>query len=144
MVALDHTLLISLGLSLASFRVPEPWGGPLDRQHERFWIPVSELPEALQKLSPGRVRRAALVNSVTMPGFVLGSGCHATLQDLKRMFPSCVQLRKDTRLEVTWSADRPILFEVLDQGSVGWSSKAVPRTTIRQESIYLLWRVLVT
>lgn len=96
MMALDNSIQRSLGLSgIASFASSSA-PRPLLATQRRFWVPIEALPAKLQATANGRTRRSCIGDEVG---------------DARR-------------LEVVWSAPRPILCQMLDQGSVGWPSKA--------------------
>lgn len=94
LLATDHAFLTGTGLlGLVTFQAAQPCA-PLAAGCRRFYIAGESLPENLRSELRGRSRRSCLL---------LPDG--------------------STRLEVIWSQSRPRLFEVLDQGSIGWPSR---------------------
>lgn len=74
--------------------VADPPVRALREEEARFWVDASDLPPGLRKLCQGREMR------------------------------SCIDFGEDTRLEVMWGNDRPVLLTFQDQGSIGWPSMA--------------------
>ena len=79
---------------LKHFKAADPCR-PLAADAERVFLDVQDLPPALQAVSVGRKRRAAIQS----------------------------QSSKQVRLEVCWGMPRPSLHEVTDMGTIGWNSK---------------------
>ena len=64
---LPNSLEVSLGLNLNHF-VAKPCCAPLTRNEKRFWVDVADLPPEIKAVSPGRSRRAAVLNTESMLG----------------------------------------------------------------------------
>ena len=82
LLALDHTLEVSLGLSLNHFVASHPCCAPLTSTEERFWIEVADLPLDIQSVSPGRSRRAALLDTKSRLGIFEQNGVPQSFPEL--------------------------------------------------------------
>ena len=94
--ALDCMLEYGAGYTdgVATFR-REVVSRPLEVTEQRYYVPVESLGQAMQRSSPGRKRRACIVDTVT----------------------------KRTRLEILWSSPRPSLHFCIDQCHTSFNNK---------------------
>lgn len=94
MKGLDHGLSAGLGLSLAFFAAGQPCR-PLLATEKRYMVPSSSLPFELRAIAPDRTHRACVWDGGAKAG----------------------------RLEVQWSASRPLLHDCSDMGPSNWPSQ---------------------
>jgi hypothetical protein len=85
--------LTGAGIGLDAF-LPEVRPHALSHTEKRFFVDIADVPLEIQLLSPGRSRRACVLEAGSSPS-----------------------------LEVHWGGSRKLLHLFLDQGSVGWPSK---------------------
>ena len=95
LLAWDSTLAHSCAFKGLAHFLPSRKVGPLREGARRFEVSVASLPEAIKAASHERTRRSGILDEHT----------------------------GETELEAVWSTQRPSVWSLVDQGSVGWPSK---------------------